>query len=84
MRHSVELSPTEWEIAKEYCFGQTDKEVANRLKKPIWTIKTHKRNIFKKLCVSTTHEMVIYCICIFLNINWDIQRMHNEGLAIFL
>lgn len=62
----------------------TDKEVADRLSKPIWTVKTHKRNIFRKLGINTTHEMVIYCISMFLEIEWSAALVHEKGLTIFI
>lgn len=77
------LTNIEWEVASEYCFGLTDKEVADRLHKPLTTLRTHKKKIFRKLGVNTTHEMVIYCITAYLNINWNARIIHEIGLTIF-
>ena len=40
-----ELSPTEFHIAESYCRGLIDKEVAEVVDKPIWTVRTHKKHI---------------------------------------
>ena len=38
-----ELSPTEFHIAESYCRGLIDKEVAEVVDKPVWTVRTHKK-----------------------------------------
>lgn len=41
------LSETELVIAEKYCHGLTDKEVADQLGKPVWTIRTHKNTFMQ-------------------------------------
>lgn len=45
----ISLSPTELLVANEYCKGLADKEVAGNLNKSVWTVKTQKRTIYRKL-----------------------------------
>lgn len=80
---ALNLTDTEWRIARCYCHGLTDKEVAAKMLKPLWTIKTHKAHIFKKLGINTTHEMVIFCIAKCLNIAWNAKELHEQGLDLF-
>lgn len=75
------LSETELVIAELYCHGLTDKEIANELDKPVWTIRTHKKHIHAKLGISTTHELVLYMIARQNNKEWDIKELRRRGLA---
>ena len=77
------LTFVEQQVCNQYAFGLTDKEVSDRLCKSLSTIKTHKRNIFRKLKINTTHEMVIFAICAYLNINWSPKIVRQKGLSIF-
>ena len=43
------LSERERQVATEYCKGLADKEVADNLKRSVWTIKAQKRDIYKKI-----------------------------------
>ena len=45
----ISLSPPELLVANEYCKGLADKEVAGNLNKSVWTVKTQKRTIYRKL-----------------------------------
>ena len=58
----VPLSETEKIVAEQYCHGLMDGEIAEALKKPVWTIRTHKKRIYKKLGIATTHELVLYMV----------------------
>ena len=42
-----QLSDMENRVAEQYCHGLTDKEIADELDKPIWTVRTHKKHIYK-------------------------------------
>ena len=53
----ISLSPAEMLVANEYCKGLADKEVANNLSKSVWTIKTQKRTIYRKLGISKDTEL---------------------------
>lgn len=78
------LSITEQEIAETYCHGLTDKEVANIIGKPVWTIRTHKKHIYNKLGISTTHELVLYMVAKFTNHKWDLKELRLKGLSAIL
>ena len=56
----ISLSPTELLVANEYCKGLADKEVAGNLNKSVWTVKTQKRTIYRKLGISKDTEPVSY------------------------
>lgn len=75
------LSETEYSIAEKYCHGLTDKEVAEELGKPIWTIRTHKKHIHAKLGISTTHELVLYMVSLWSGKAWNIKEVRQKGLA---
>lgn len=72
------LSDTELVIAEWYCHGLTDKEIADVLEKPVWTIRTHKKHI------STTHELVLYMVSRHFEKNWDLGEVRRRGLAAVL
>lgn len=78
------LSETELVIAEKYCHGLTDKEIADELNKPIWTIRTHKKHIHSKLGISTTHELVLYMVARENDKKWDIKELRKRGLAAVL
>ena len=75
------LSETELIIAEKYCHGLTDKEIADELGKPVWTIRTHKKHIHAKLGISTTHELVLYMVARENDKNWDLKELRKRGLA---
>lgn len=77
------LTCVEQQVCNAYVYGLTDKEVSDRLCRSLSTIKTHKRNIFHKLKINTTHEMVIYAICAYLNIKWSPKIVKQNGLSLF-
>lgn len=79
-----ELSQTELIVAENYGRGFIDKEVAECLNKPVWTIKTHKKNIYQKLGISTTHELIIYLVCRKLEKPFDLKEIRKRGLSAIL
>ncbi len=78
------LSETEGIIAEWYCHGLTDKEIAEQLSKPVWTIRTHKKHIYSKLGISTTHELVLYMVSRHFGKEWDLREVRRRGLAAVL
>ena len=78
------LSDMEVCVAEQYCHGRTDKEIAEVLEKPIWTIRTHKKHIYKKLSIATTHELVLYMVAKFVGKAWDANDVRRRGLAALL
>ena len=79
-----ELSDTEVCVAEQYCHGLTDKEIADVLDKPIWTVRTHKKHIYKKLSIASTHELVLYMVSRYLGKKWDAKEVRRMGLAALL
>jgi len=59
---SSEFTEREKEIIILCSEGLICKEVADRLKMSIHTVNTHKKNIFKKLGINNTMEMVQYAL----------------------
>lgn len=78
------LSPTEFQIAELYCHGLIDKEISEQVSKPIWTVRNHKRHIYQKLGISTTHELVLYMVCKYLGKDWNLRELRLRGLSAFL
>ena len=77
------LSPSERAVAEEYCKGLADKEVACNLGKSLWTIKTQKRAIYRKLGISKDTEVLLYMICERLKRNFDLKEIRKHGLELF-
>lgn len=80
----VPLSETEKLVAEQYCHGLMDAEIAETLSKPVWTIRTHKKHIYKKLGIATTHELVLYMVSVFVGKKWDAKEVRRAGLAAIL
>lgn len=76
------LSNAEIAVAMEYCKGLTDKEVADRLNKSIWTTKTQKRTIYRKLNISKDTELVLYMLCERLKKDFDLKEIRRHGLEV--
>lgn len=79
-----ELSDMENRVAEQYCHGFTDKEIADVMDKPIWTVRTHKKHIYKKLNIATTHELVLYMVAKFVGKEWNAEEVKRSGLAALL
>lgn len=77
------LSEREAIVAKEYCKGYTDKEVADQLNKSIWTIKAQKKDIYRKLGISKDTELVLYMLCERAKVEFDIKELRKHGLELF-
>jgi len=78
------LSETELAVAEQYCHGLTDKEISSALGKPIWTVRTHKKHIYRKLSIATTHELVLYMVSLFVGKEWNPKELRRRGLAALL
>lgn len=80
--HSVVLSQEEMRVAKEFCKGYSDKEVADHLCKSYWTEKTQKKMIYQKLGISKDTELLWWMICDRLRINFDLREIRKHGIEI--
>lgn len=56
------LTATEMEIVKSIARGLTTKDIARERFSSIHTINTHRKNIFHKLGINTSHELIRYAI----------------------
>lgn len=56
------LTQTEIEVVKLIADGLTTKEIANKKFVSFHTINTHRKNIFRKLEIKNTSELVIFAI----------------------
>lgn len=81
---TTELSHTERRVAEQYCRGFNDSEVAYSLDMMVWTCKTHKKHIFKKWKINSTHEMVLLFVAKLKNKDCDIEEIRKKGISIFL
>ena len=59
--HSI-LTNTETEIVKAIAQGKTTKEIAGERFSSVHTVTTHRKNIFRKLGINTTHELIKYAL----------------------
>lgn len=78
----IALSLAEMLVANEYCKGLADKEVADNLEKSVWTVKTQKRTIYRKLGISKDTELLLYMICDRLKRNFDLNELRKHGLEL--
>ncbi len=78
----IVLSPAEMLVANEYCKGLADKEVADNLNKSVWTVKTQKRTIYRKLGISKDTELLLYMICGKLKRDFDLKEIRKHGLEL--
>lgn len=56
------LTPTEKEILKALAMGRTTKEIASERFLSVYTVMTHRKNIFRKLGVNNAREAVRYAL----------------------
>jgi Response regulator containing a CheY-like receiver domain and an HTH DNA-binding domain len=62
VNEEVHLTPTEKSIVALIASGKTTKEVATIRSLSYHTVVTHRKNIFRKLGVSSIHALTIYAI----------------------
>ena len=54
----MKLTKREIELIKHFASGKSALEIAKSLNLSVFTVETHKKNIFKKLEISSTVELV--------------------------
>lgn len=77
------LSCAEREVANEFCKGYSDKEVADNLDKSYWTVKTQKKEIYRKLGISKDTELILYMVCEKAQRKFDLKEIRKHGLELF-
>lgn len=82
MENGITLTHAEWEVAQESAKGLQDKEVADRLNKSIWTIKTQKKKIYEKLGISTSSELTLYVVCRYIGKTFDLKKIREIGFSV--
>jgi DNA-binding NarL/FixJ family response regulator len=58
----ISLTPTEKEIVKYIAQGLTTKEIALKRILSIHTVNTHRKNIFRKLKINNSSELMMYAV----------------------
>jgi DNA-binding NarL/FixJ family response regulator len=58
----VKLTATETEIVRLITQGHTTKEIADKRNLSFHTIITHRKNIFRKLSINSTSELMMYAM----------------------
>ena len=56
------MTGREMEVVKLCCDGLTSKEIAGKLNVSVRTVDAHKGNIFKKLKIASTVELIRYAV----------------------
>lgn len=56
---NAEVTPREHQVMDLLCRGYTPKEIGSELKLSISTVKTHMRNLYRKMKVSTRTQLVL-------------------------
>lgn len=69
------LTQCEYQVANEVAKGQTPDEIADLLKKSVWTIKAQIRDIHKKLGINNNVELTLYMLCDRTKRNLDMRRL---------
>lgn len=77
------LSQCEYQVAHEVAKGQTPDEIADLLKKSVWTIKAQIRDIHKKLDINNNVELTLYILCDRAKRNFDLKEIRKHGIEIF-
>lgn len=77
------LSQCEYQVAYEVAKGQTPDEIADFLKKSVWTIKAQIRDIHKKLGINNNVELTLYILCDRAKRNFDLKEIRKHGIEIF-
>lgn len=77
------LTEREKEIAGHYCRGFTDKEVASEIHRSEWTVKAHKKDIYRKLGISKDTELVLYMFCERMKIDFNLKEIKKHGIEFF-
>jgi DNA-binding NarL/FixJ family response regulator len=56
------LTTREREILQLFAEGKSNKEVANLLNLSLYTVETHRGNIFQKLNLHSTADLILYAV----------------------
>ncbi len=59
IKRQFHLSPRELQVAKLVCQGCNNEEIAADLKMKLGTVKTHIRNVYRRIQVSSKMEMLL-------------------------
>ena len=70
------LSQRELQIVELVAQGQSNKQIAKKLKISEWTVSTHLRRIFTKLQVDSRAEMVYHCASL---VRYRIQQTKKKA-----
>ncbi len=62
IKESTQLTITETEIVKLIAQGLTTKEIASQKNISFHTVMTHRKNIFRKLNVNSSSELILFAI----------------------
>ena len=74
------LTQCEYQVANEVAKGQTPDEIADLLKKSIWTIKAQIRDIHKKLGINNNVELTLDLLCDRAKRNFNLKEIRKHGL----
>lgn len=77
------LSQCEYVVASEVAKGYTPVEIADLLKKSVWTIKAQIRDIHKKLGINNNVELTLYLLCEKTKVNFDLKEIRKHGIELF-
>ena len=72
IRRRYRISPRELEVAKLVCHGFSNKEIAKKLKIKDDTVKTHLRNIYRRIRVKNK-------VTLLLKFIYDVNKLFNES-----
>jgi len=59
VRKSFRMSPREMDVAKMICSGFSNEEISSRLEIKITTVKTHLRNVYRRIRVQRKLDMLL-------------------------
>ena len=77
------LTQCEYQVAHEVAKGHTPEEIADFLKKSVWTIRAQIRDIHKKLGINNNVEHTLYMMCDRAKRNFDLSEIRKHGIEIF-
>jgi len=78
------LTKREYEVAELLAWGQTKKEVADRLFISYYTVDNHTKSIFEKAEVSTVNELSAWWFCNQFDIPKDKSPLNRSAIALLL
>jgi len=78
---TAELTKRECEVAELLAWGQTKKEVADRLFISYYTVDNHTKNIFQKTGVSSVNGLSAWWFCTRFKISFDLSPLKRAVVA---